>query len=467
MSLRLKTVLALMLLAATATTAVGAWSYLSTRTELERSVDRSLDTAARRPDLRDLAVASGGRQGQRPRSFDQILVQAIDADGHPFLSAFNAQPVLPVSQIDVDVANSDVPNPSVRHDIDIDGEPYRMLTIPAILASPGGRTAPGAVQLARSLQENQNSLDAILRHTLWAIAIAVAVSAIVGWLIGRRLTRRLTRLTEAVSAVATTGRLDVEVPTDGADETAQLGAAFSGMLGALARSRQEQTQLVQDAGHELRTPLTSLRTNVTVLREYERLAPEERERLIADLDSETRELTALVNELVELATDRRDDEPVQHVVLGEIASRAVARTTRRTGRDVRLDADNSIVEGRPAALERAMQNLVDNASKFAPDGQIEVVVRDNAVTVRDHGPGIRDDDLAHVFDRFFRAVDQRSKPGSGLGLAIVKSVVDAHHGTVFARNASVADGGGAVIGFTLPASTLGTDGPTQEQGLSG
>jgi two-component system sensor histidine kinase MprB len=261
------------------------------------------------------------------------------------------------------------------------------------------------------------------------------------------LTRRLTRLTEAVGTVATTGRLDVVVPAAGADETARLGAAFSGMLGALAKSRQEQTQLVQDAGHELRTPLTSLRTNVSVLRDYARLDPEERERLIADLDSESRELTALVNELVELATDRRDDEPLQHVVLGEIASRAVSRTTRRTGRTIRLDSDNSAVEGQPAALERAIQNLVDNAAKFATEGPIEVVVHDRTVTVRDHGDGIRDDDRPHVFDRFFRAVDQRSKPGSGLGLAIVKSVVDAHHGSVFARNAQ---GGGAEIGFSLP-----------------
>ena len=94
-----------------------------------------------------------------------------------------------------------------------------------------------------------------------------------------------------------------------------------------------------------------------------------------------------------------------------------------------------------------MLNLVDNAAKFAEDGPIEVVVPDNTVTVRDHGPGISAADVAHVFDRFFRAVDQRSKPGSGLGLAIVKSVVDAHGGTVFARNAA---DGGAELGFTLP-----------------
>ena len=342
-----------------------------------------------------------------------------------------------------------------RHDVTIDGEPYRMLTIPVILRT-NGIERPGAVQLARSLSENDRSLDAILGHTLLAIAIAVVASAIVGWLLGRQLTRRLTRLTEAVGTVAATGRLDVVVPATGADETARLGQAFSGMLGALAKSREDQTRLVQDAGHELRTPLTSLRTNVSVLREIERLAPDERRQLIADLDSESRELTALVNELVELATDRHDDEPVQHVLLGEIASRAVARATRRSGRDVRLEADNSTVDGQPAALERAIQNLVENAAKFADEGPIEVEVRDRTVTVRDHGAGIREEDQPHVFDRFFRAVDQRSKPGSGLGLAIVKSVVDAHHGEVFVRNAP---GGGAVLGFRLPGGTWAPPAP--------
>jgi two-component system, OmpR family, sensor histidine kinase MprB len=446
MSLRLKIVLALMLLAATATTAVGAWSYLSTRNELEQAIDRSLDTAARIDNLVDIVRQGDGPHGQRPRSFDQILVQFIDSSGQRVSNATGES--LPVSQGDLEIAqHGGDPSYQLRHEVSIDGEPYRMLTIP-VLFRVGFSRQSGAVQLARSLQENESSLSAILRHTLWAIAVAVIASVVVGWLIGRQLTRRLTRLTEAVSTVAATGRLDVVVPAEGADETARLGEAFSGMLGALAKSRQEQTQLVQDAGHELRTPLTSLRTNVSVLRDYDRLAPQEQQRLIADLDSESRELTVLVNELVELATDRHDDEPVQHVVLGELASRAVARTTRRTGRDVRLEADNSAVEGQPAALERAIQNLVDNAAKFATAGPIEVTVHDRTVTVRDHGDGIRDDDQPHVFDRFFRAVDQRSKPGSGLGLAIVKSVVDAHRGAVFVGNAP---DGGATIGFTLPA----------------
>jgi len=434
-SLRLKIILALMTLAATATISVGAWSYVSTRNELERAVDHSLDVALDTRYPEQAARAAANMPGGRPRSFDQILVQAIDADG---TITGRLQPqAIEVTDADVQVA-VDRTGES-RHDVTIDGEKYRVLTVPSATG--------GAILLARSLEETSDSLDAILRHTLWAVVIALVASAVIGWLIGRQLTRRLQRLTAAASEVATTGRLDVEVPTEGTDEAAQLGTAFSGMLGALARSRQEQTQLVQDAGHELRTPLTSLRTNVAVLRQFERLSPDERDRLIADLDSESRELTELVNELVELATDRRDAEQFQPVRLGEIASRVVARVQRRTGRDVRLVADNSAVDGQAAALERAVLNLVDNAAKFAEDGPIEVVVVDNTVTVRDHGRGIRDADMTHVFDRFFRAVDQRSKPGSGLGLAIVKSVVDAHGGTVFARNAA---GGGAELGFSLP-----------------
>ena len=277
--------------------------------------------------------------------------------------------------------------------------------------------------------------------------IALIASAIVGWLIGRQLTRRLERLTAAATEVATTGRLDVEVPTEGTDEAAQLGTAFSGMLGALARSRQEQTQLVQDAGHELRTPLTSLRTNVAVLRQFERLSPDERDRLIADLDSESRELTELVNELVELATDRRDAEPFQRGASrrDRLACGGPGATPHRTGRP----PGRRQLGGRRAGLSLG-------AGGAQPRRQRRQVRRgrpdrgrrgDNTVTVRDHGPGISAADAAHVFDRFFRAVDQRSKPGSGLGLAIVKSVVDGHGGTVFARNAA---GGGAELGFSLP-----------------
>ena len=276
------------------------------------------------------------------------------------------------------------------------------------------------------------------------------VSAFVGWLIARQVTRRLIRLTLAAGVVASSGRLDVEVPTDGADESGKLGRAFAGMLQSLQRSKHEQHQLVQDASHELRTPLTSLRTNVAVLRRgFDQLQPEAREQLLADLDSETRELTDLVNELVELATEARDDEPLQPMRLVDVVDRAAERARRRFNRDVEVRADASLIDGRPGAVERAVQNLIDNACKFAPTGAIEVTVLNGMVTVRDHGPGLVEADIPHLFDRFYRSVQMRGMPGSGLGLAIVKSVADAHGGSVFARNAA---DGGAELGIKLNPS---------------
>ncbi len=181
-------------------------------------------------------------------------------------------------------------------------------------------------------------------------------------------------------------------------------------------------------------------------RGFEQLQPEARAQLLADLDSETRELSDLVGELVELATEARDDEPMQPVRLVDVVDRAAERARRRFRREIEVHADASLVDGRPGALERAVQNLIDNACKFAPQSAVEVTVSDGSVTVRDHGPGLVEADLPHLFDRFYRSVQMRGMPGSGLGLAIVKSVAETHGGSVFARNA---DGGGAEFGIKL------------------
>jgi two-component system, OmpR family, sensor histidine kinase MprB len=448
LSLRLKIVLALTALAVAATAAIGIASYTSSKRELDESVQQSLQLAASdvqtRPEIGDPDKDGDNHAGgiARPRNFQQVLVQTLDTKGNVVLKPDTG--ALPVSAVDRAIAASTDPNAQAYQDVSIDGERFRMLTVS--VNRRGGSGA--AVQLARSLVETQHVLHRILRSTLFAVVVVALVAMVLGWLIALQVTRRLERLTDVAGQVASTGRLDIDVPVDGNDETGMLGRAFSGMLDALQRSRHEQHQLVQDAGHELRTPLTSLRTNVSVLRRrFDNLTPEARDQLLNDLDSETRELTDLVNELVELATDRRDDEAVQPVRLADVAERAAQRARRRFGRDVVVTADESLLDGRPNALERATQNLVDNACKFAPEGPVEVTVEDGRVTVRDHGPGLREDDIPHLFDRFFRSVDMRSKPGSGLGLSIVKSIVEQHGGDVFAANAP---GGGALLGYSVP-----------------
>jgi two-component system sensor histidine kinase MprB len=123
---------------------------------------------------------------------------------------------------------------------------------------------------------------------------------------------------------------------------------------------------------------------------------------------------------------------------------------RRLAPDTRfvLIAEPCVVRGSRARLARAVGNLLDNAVKWSPPGRpVEVAVTGGEVTVRDHGPGIAEEDLPHVFDRFYRAPSARGLPGSGLGLAIVKHVTDAHGGEVVAEPV---EGGGARLRLALP-----------------
>jgi two-component system sensor histidine kinase MprB len=136
------------------------------------------------------------------------------------------------------------------------------------------------------------------------------------------------------------------------------------------------------------------------------------------------------------------------VRLDLLVSDAVERARRlHPGREIRLEVADTLVQGSPARLDRAVSNLLDNAEKWSPPGEpIEVAVEQGEVVVRDHGPGFSGEDLPRVFDRFYRARSARGLPGSGLGLAIVRQVAEAHGGSVSAANA---DGGGAQLRLAL------------------
>jgi two-component system sensor histidine kinase MprB len=447
MNLRVRFALALAALAAAATITAGVTSYLATRDRLNEEVDTALQETARVAN-RDVRFERGAplidrfggvgdrnpaNQGPSPH-IELYTVQRLDADGEVVLPvAFTS---LPVDERDVQIARS---GGSLTRTVDVDGTPYRMLTT----AAPRG----GALQVARELTATENLLDSLRnRYVLLSFVVSAAAAAI-GWVIARRSTRKLMRLTAAVEDVRATGRIDTTVGVEGGDEAGRLANAFNGMLAALARSRDQQQQLIQDAGHELRTPLTSMRTNVALLKRGDRMSKDATKSTIDDLESELGELTSLFNELVELATDSRDEEPQQDVSLERIVQRAAPRLERRTGRTVLVDSDGGIITGRPVALERAVRNLLDNAAKFDPTGYpIEVTIRSGRVEVRDRGPGISAIDLPHVFDRFYRSDLARNQPGSGLGLAIVADIAAAHGGKAFAYNHPE---GGAVVGFDV------------------
>ena len=418
--------------------AVAGVATVTTRNELRRAVDDALEQRARA--VIDPRPGPPGRPPRDPIAAGDTSTSVFTADGRR-LDAPKATTAVPVTDRDLAVAAGTAPG--YFRDADVAGEHLRVLTV----AAGDGR----AVQLARSVSGLD---DTIARLTLlYALlgALGVAAAGLLGWAVARRSLRPVDDLTLAVERVATDRDLTSEIEVERHDEVGRLAASFNRMLQALRTSRQQQQQLVSDASHELRTPLTSLRTNIDVLDRLDELPGEERAALLADLRSEMVELSALVAELVDLATEEDQVPEEQETLrLDELVGRLAARTERRTGFPVHCDLRPTTVRGRPNRLERAVANLFDNAAKWSPDGgTIHVRLADDALVVSDEGPGIDDADLARVFDRFYRADAARGRPGSGLGLAIVRQVVEEHGGRVIAGRAP---GGGAAVGFRLPAA---------------
>ena len=309
----------------------------------------------------------------------------------------------------------------------------RVLTIEldTPLENRGSGPRVTAVMLARPLTEVDESLER-LRGALFIVSVlGVAAAAFAGLLVADRAVRPVARLTSAAERVAATRDLDTHIDDAGKDELGRLGRAFNAMMAALRTSKEQQDRLVHDASHELRTPLTSLRTNVELLQRAESMSPEQRAPILEDVVLELDELTALVTELVDLATDQHVAADATEFDLGELVDGVVDRHQRRTDTEIVVDSDDSVVHGVYAAIDRAVNNLVENAVKFAPNGsRVDVTVRRGVVTVADQGPGIAPADRARVFERFWRADTSRTMPGSGLGLSIVADVATSHGGTV-------------------------------------
>ncbi len=325
-------------------------------------------------------------------------------------------------------------------DAEVGGVHMRMLTEPA-----GNGYA---IQVARPLTEVDDTL-ARTRTLLILVALAgIGLAGALGLVVARAALAPVRRLTATTEEVTETGDLTRRIDVRGRDELNRLAASFNTMLAALEESARSQRQFVADASHELRTPLTSLRTNIEVLARDESMAEEERERLLGDVVEQLEEMSALITELVELAREEQEAPEGEDVRLDLVAAEAVERARRnRPSVTFELDAEETLVHGVPGQIERAISNLLDNAAKWSPNGgPVEVDVRDGQVTVRDHGPGIAEEDLPHVFDNFYRAPSARGMPGSGLGLAIVRRVAEANGGSVVVERA---DGGGTVVRLSL------------------
>jgi len=424
---------------------VALGAYVTVRVQTQETLDQSLlkraEVAARQSAFK-ITTGTGQQFNAAALGAGDVLIIIIDRAG-------NAEPLGTGPQISPGPSEAAVmggrDDQAIRTVL-ADGRHYRVVTVPT--------ADGGALMLAQSLESQDRVLEKLgLVMLLFGLAGVIA-AGLAGWAVARNGLRPVRHLTEAVEEIARTERL-TRLPVEGDDEVARLAGAFNSLVASVDASRDRQRQLVADAGHELRTPLTSLRTNLDLLSQADDsggLPAEARAELLGDVRAQIEELTTLIGDLIELAREEPVAPVVEPVDLSEVVERAIARVRLRApGVSFETHLARWIVQGESAGLERAVTNLLDNAAKWSPQGgQVTVRLTDGVLSVADQGPGISEDDLPHVFDRFYRSTESRAMPGSGLGLSIVRQVAERHGGSTRATSGPE---GGALVTVKIPGTS--------------
>ncbi|WCN01718.1 sensor histidine kinase [Streptomyces sp. M92] len=410
-------------------------------------------------------------QSGSPQEIPQVpnapVVTILYSDGSTCVNPGDEE--VPVQREDLEVADGRAKN-ALHTTRSTDGTAMRVFT-GRVLDATTGQVQPGiAVSIAKPLEDVTKPLSSLVWILLIVSGIGVVGAGAAGLAVARAGLRPVDELTDAVEHVARTEDLAIRIPVedDSDDEIARLSRSFNSMTSSLASSRDLQQQLIADAGHELRTPLTSLRTNIELLTRSEetgRPIPEaDRKALLASVKAQMTELAALIGDLQELSRpDTGQHEGRTRILAWHDVVESALRRARLRGPELTITADVHpwYVRAEPAALERAVVNILDNAVKFSPKGgTVDVRLTDGALTVRDHGPGIPADELPHVFDRFWRSPSARALPGSGLGLSIVARTVQQAGGTV---SLTPGEGGGTTATVRLPGAPV----PPPETGGDG
>jgi two-component system, OmpR family, sensor kinase len=340
-----------------------------------------------------------------------------------------------------------------------------------VLVMTTERPPGGTVIVAVPTSEVTKALHGLVLYESVGGIILLLVLSAGSWLVLRRGLRPLERMAGKARSI-TAGDLSERVsPAGGPTEVGQLGLALNTMLEDIESTFRERDatelrlrQFLADASHELRTPLTSIQGFAELFRVGGDNAQVDLPTILRRIEEESARMKVLVEDLLLLARldQPREAErtPVDLAVLAaDACSDAVAIAPDRA---VTLDAPEPVVvAGDEAHLRQAIANLVTNAVRHTPSGTpIEVSARlvdgEAVVSVRDHGPGLDDQHLAHIFDRFWQADKARVGTGAGLGLAIVSSIAADHGGDASAANAP---DGGAVFTIRLPLNASRPEAP--------
>jgi two-component system OmpR family sensor kinase len=335
-------------------------------------------------------------------------------------------------------------------DATVGSDPVRIYVAP--LADAGGPAAGGAVAVAASTEELSDTLEKLRAFLLLATVVAAGAAALALALLMRRALTPLARLARSAAEIERTGDPSLRLAeSPGDDEIARLARTLNAMLASLERARESERRFLADASHELRTPLTALLGNVSYLARHGASAE-----LVEELESDASRLARLADDLLVLSSAEASPVPDDVVRLDELAGEVGKRDPRV---DVVAPVEVS-ARGDRAALERALVNLVQNASRYGPKGgrvTVELAAANGLarLSVSDSGPGLAPDDAERAFERFWRK--RGDLGGSGLGLAIVRATAERHGGRAYAEGARFTIELPALRDFSQSSATRGRE----------
>lgn len=442
MTFRLRLIIATTVAVSVAVAASCFASYLAMRNAVQHSVDSSLYSAAEGPG----SSAGGGE------AVTGVFFQVVTPWG-----VASPPSSLPVDQTVLNVANGR--SGEVLRTVVVGSNDYRELIVPIAAGTVlqcGDHVCTYPTDIAQVFSVNvtgqQEEIHALAFRLLLLALCGIFIAALLGYLAAQSALRPLEAVANEIETVAETTDVSYRMVEGRRDELGRLRRVFNRLLSSVESSQRLQRQLIIDSSHELRTPLTSLRTNAQMLTHASRLSPEDLEQISADIIAQTDELADLISDLSELTRGEGIEGPTEPIRFDELVDECVgiARTHART-RSVTVDAElqGCTVSGRRDRLARAVNNLLNNAIKFSPEGgRVLVVLHHGVLEVHDNGPGVADADAPFIFDRFWRSPSARGLPGSGLGLAIVTQVAREMGGSVtVGRSAEL---GGARFSLRVP-----------------
>ncbi|MGB9681971.1 MAG: ATP-binding protein [bacterium] len=397
-----------------------------------KDIDQSIQTIATSIE-EDILIVDGKIvlfEIERPSSFSNTFVLLFDKEGKPLINiSFPYQEDLIKFALKGKESYSTIENR---------GERFRIYTS---AIRDNNTNIVGAIQVIMSLSSVEKSLNKLLMVLLFSVPILLVIASFGGNILAKNALEPIDKIVDMTHSIETES-LDKRLPIISSDiEIRRLIETLNEMLERIERGFKREKQLTQDVSHELRAPLTTIKGNISLALRKDRPI-EEYVSILQEVEREVDYMSCMIDELLFLA---REDELTQRRYFKEVLLNALIEEIyleslplakeKDLSLSLKLPTSQIIVKGNSSSLERLFRNLIENALKYTPSGgRIEIIVgiEENLVKVdiKDTGIGISQEDIPHIFERFYRADKSRHRGGFGLGLAIAHAIAKSHNGEI-------------------------------------